>query len=118
MTQKMTKEVHDAQGNTILPSSQQMYELRMIYGVDGARRILADYYGIAINRYKYGITPWEAEVIKKDNPNKNSRDEMIYELVNRGVRSELVATMGGFSRQMICSIVNYARKKADGEKVI
>lgn len=112
MNEKMTKEVRDAQGNTILPSSQQMYELRKIYGIEGAQKILADYYGIAINRYKYGITTWEAQVINQDNPNKNSRDDMISELVDRGVATDLIATMSGFSRQHIHGIVNYGRKNS------
>lgn len=94
----------------MLPSSQQMYELRKIYGIEGAQKILADYYGIAINRYKYGITTWEAQVIKQDNPNKNSRDDMISELADRGVNIDLIATMSGFSRQHVHGIVNHGRK--------
>ena len=119
MNQKKTKEAiaqsavkkpDDAPENPILPSSQQMYELRTIYGVEGARKILADYYGVALERYKYDITPWEAQVIKKDNPNKNSRDNMIVELFERGVSPDLIATLSGCSRQRIYGIVNYQHK--------
>lgn len=88
-----------------------MYELRKIYGVEGARKILSDYYGIDLCRYKYGINPWEAQVIHKDNPNKNTRDNMICELNERGVAIELIATMSGFSRPSIYSIINYQKKQ-------
>ena len=97
--------------NPILPTSQQMYELRKIYGEEGARKILSDYYGIDLCRYKYGINAWEAQVILKDNPNKNSRDKMICELADRGVQGELIATMSGFSRQSVHSIINYQKKQ-------
>jgi len=98
-----------------LPTSQQMYELRKIYGVDGARKILSDYYGIDLCRYKYGINPWEAQVIHKTNPNKNTRDNMICELADRGVSIELISLMSEFSRPTIYSIINYKNKSDHNE---
>jgi hypothetical protein len=113
MRQFMTQNKTENITHPILPTSQQMYELRKIYGVEGARQILSDYYGIDLCRYKYGINAWEAQVILKDNPNKNTRDNMICELHDRGVDIALIATMSGFSRQSIHSIINYQKKQRE-----
>lgn len=100
----------EAPDSPMLPNGWQMFELRQIHGVEGARKILKDFFGIYPDRYKFGITPWEAQVIRKDNPCREHRNKQIVELIERGVNQEQIAIMSGFSRGQVNSIYNVSKK--------
>lgn len=96
----------DAPDSPLLPNGWQMHELRKIYNADGARRIMEDFFGISLDRFKYGIKPWEAQVIRKDNVNREHRNKLIHELYRRGVEVTLIATIAGFSKVSVYEIIN------------
>ncbi|HDK16572.1 MAG TPA: ORF6N domain-containing protein, partial [Nitrospirae bacterium] len=87
----------DAPDTPFLPSGLQMVQLREMYGLDGAKAILRDYCGIEPGGARASITPIEARIIRKHNPNKKQRDAMIALLIDRGVKRGIIATLSGLS---------------------
>lgn len=106
----------DAPPSPLLPNGWQMYELRMTYGTDGAKKIMADLYGVGLEHPPKEITPSERHVISFQNPNVSVRNHMIWELVTqRGVSQTKVAEESGLSRNSInaiCNKINHIRTKA------
>lgn len=103
--ERMRFEGQDAMPSPMLPNGWQMYELRMIYGPEKARTIMADLYGVGVERYRTEITPHERHVISFQNPNVGARNHMIWELATkRGVSKTKLAGIAGFSRNSISEI--------------
>jgi hypothetical protein len=93
--------VADAPDVAWLPSGLQLMAIKDIYGVEGARLILAEHCGIYPGIPKYGITHYEAKVVRKSNPNKRQRDEMVAWLVERGMSKEQISIASGLSKRCI-----------------
>jgi len=103
--ERMRFEGQDAMPSPMLPNGWQMYELRMIYGPEKARKIMADLYGVGVEKYRTDITPHERNVISFQNPNVGARNHMIWELATkRGVSKTKLADIAGFSRNSITEI--------------
>lgn len=103
--ERMRVEGQDAMPSPMLPNGWQMYELRMIYGPEKARTIMADLYGVGVERYRTEITPHERHVISFQNPNVGARNHMIWALATkRGVSKTKLAGIAGFSRNSISEI--------------
>lgn len=103
----------DAPDNPFLPSGLQMVQLREMYGIDGARQILKDYCGIHPGGPRSSITPIEARMIRKKNPNKRQRNEAVAYLVDRGVSPEIIAITAGMSRKSVYNASIKGRKRID-----
>ncbi len=96
---------HDTPPSHLLPNGWQMHCLVKIHGRDGAAKILRDWWGIHPDGFKDNISPFEASVIRKDNPNKLHRDQCILELADRGVSPELIVSLSGITRTHIYGII-------------
>lgn len=95
----------DAPPSPLLPNGWQMHCMIKIHGTEGAAKILRDQWGIHPDGFKDDISPFEASVIRKDNPNKLHRDQCILELADRGVSPELIASLSGITRTHIHGII-------------
>lgn len=94
----------DSPPSPLLPNGWQMHELRLIYGVEGAKAILRDSWGIDPYKPKSGISYYEEQVINKNNRDKGARDYLIAELRDRGVMLTEVARVSGLSMTMVSEI--------------
>ncbi|MBF0458524.1 MAG: ORF6N domain-containing protein [Nitrospirae bacterium] len=81
-TQKVSS---DAPDSPILPNGLQLVMLKELYGSEGLKEILKTHYGISPGNLVTGISELEAYTIRKANPNKDQRDKMIADLIERGV---------------------------------
>jgi len=103
----------DAPDNPFLPSGLQMMQLREMYGNEGAKQILKDYCGIHPGGPRSSITPMEARMIKKTNPNKHQRNEVIAYLLDRGVKKTVLVLTSGLSDKSIYNAAAKGRKRID-----
>jgi hypothetical protein len=103
----------DAPDSPFLPSGLQMSQLREMYGIEGAKQILKDYCGIHPGGPRSSITPMEARMIKKSNPNKHQRNEVIAYLIDRGVKKAVLSLTSGLSEKSIYNAAAKGRKRID-----
>lgn len=99
--QRVDRFVVDAPDTPLLPSGLQMQALIEIYGKEETKQILQDYFGIHPGGPRSSITPLEARIIQKGNPNKRRRDEVIALLRDRGVPIEVIVAMSGMCEKSI-----------------
>ena len=115
------KKAHGARGDALpsplLPNGWQMHCMIKIHGAEGAGKILRDLWGIHPDAFKDCISPFEASVMRKDNPNRLHRDQCILEVAERGVRPDLIAASSGFTRQHIHAIVKTMKLIKEGKNI-
>ena len=103
----------DAPDTPFLPSGLQMVQLREMYGTEGAKEILRDYCGIEPSGARASVTPIEARIIRKYNPNKRQRDRMILDLIDRGVSRPVLSALSGLGLKSVWNSYARASKKID-----
>jgi hypothetical protein len=105
----------DAPDTPFLPSGLQIQQLRELYGNEATKQILQDHCGIYVGGPRSSITPVEARIIRKNNPNKRKRNEVIAALIDRGVNREIIAAISGMSRKSLynCYTTHYKKRGYD-----
>lgn len=95
---------NDAPDSPLLPSGLQLQMLMKIYGKEETKLILQEYFGIYPGRNRDFITPTEAKIIQKNNPNKRRRDEVIGYLREKGIPVHIICAVSGLGEKTVRNI--------------